>query len=227
MCQKYDINFFREVVSRKSKGIALVDADTREAVAIRAVQKIMHQLRKWRRPNCVKQIEKDSLLTHYLLALHDHKKQLLKLSNIVVADAFFSKKTFVKGLSIMDFELVSRFRDDVRLRYLYTGEKTGKKGHPVWRSGTIRKHSALLKAYKGNIIVWNLPIMVHLSSLSLRWEPYRSPLSIADLKLLMHNAMMIERFLSMFGKLPNLHKNQGLKEHYFKELMLYGLKAAD
>ena len=55
---------------------------------------------------------------------------------------------------------------------------------------------------------------------------YNLNLSIADLKLLMHNAMMIERFLSMFGKLPNLHKNQGLKEHYFKELMLYGLKAA-
>lgn len=95
-------------------GIAIVDADTREAVAIRAVQTMLHQLRKGRRPNCVKKIEKDSLLTHYLLALHDHKKQLLKLSNIVVADAFFSKKTFVEGLSTMGFELVSRFRDDVR-----------------------------------------------------------------------------------------------------------------
>ena len=50
--------------------------------------------------------------------------------------------------------------------------------------------------------------------------------SIADLKLLMHNAMMIERFLSMFGNLPNVHKNQGLKAHYFKDLLLYGLKAS-
>lgn len=49
---------------------------------------------------------------------------------------------------------------------------------------------------------------------------------IADLKLLMHNAMMIERFLSMFGNLPNVHKNQGLKEHYFKDILLYGLKAS-
>ena len=107
-------------------GIALVDADTREAVAIRAVQTIVHQLRKGRKPDCVKQSEKDSLITHYLRALHDYKKQLLKLSNIIVADAFFAKRTFVDGLSIMGFELVSRFRDDVRLRYLYTGEKTGK-----------------------------------------------------------------------------------------------------
>lgn len=54
---------------------------------------------------------------------------------------------------------------------------------------------------------------------------YNLNLSIADLKLLMHNVMMIERLLSMFGKIPNLCKNQ--KEHYFKDLLLYGLKAAD
>lgn len=51
-------------------------------------------------------------------------------------------------------------------------------------------------------------------------------LSIADSKLLMHNAMMIQRFLSAFGEIPNPHKNQGLKEHYFKELLLFGLKSA-
>lgn len=48
--------------------------------------------------------------------------------------------------------------------------------------------------------------------------------SIADAKLLFHNAMMIERFLFTFGKSPNINKNQGQKEHYFKELLLYGLK---
>ncbi len=49
-------------------------------------------------------------------------------------------------------------------------------------------------------------------------------LSIADFKSLIHNTMMIERFLSMFGRIPNINKNQRLKEHYVKELMLYGLK---
>ena len=51
-------------------------------------------------------------------------------------------------------------------------------------------------------------------------------LSIADCKLLFHNAMMIESFLSTFGNALNLHKNPGQKEHYFKDLMLFGLKAA-
>ena len=50
-------------------------------------------------------------------------------------------------------------------------------------------------------------------------------LSISACKLLLHNALLIERFLSMFGNAPTIDKNQGQKEHYFKELMLFGLKA--
>ena len=136
-------------------GIALVDADTREAVAIRAVQTIVHQLRRGRKPNCVKQSEKDSLITHYLLALHDYKKQLLKLSNIIVADAFFSKRTFVDGLSMMGFELVSRFRDDVRLRYLYTGEKTGKRGHPKQYDGVVDKNNLRKDVFQEEVYDWD------------------------------------------------------------------------
>ena len=57
-------------------------------------------------------------------------------------------------------------------------------------------------------------------------KQYGEDYSIADVKLLMHNAMMLDRFLSTFGKSPNMHKNQGLKEHDVKDLLLYGLKAA-
>lgn len=39
----------------------------------------------------------------------------------------------------MGFELVSRFRDDVRLRYFYTSEKIGKKGHPKQYDGVVDK----------------------------------------------------------------------------------------
>ena len=295
-------------------GIALVDADTREAVAIRAVQTIVHRFRRGRRPDCVKHIERDSLVTHYLLALYDYKEQLLKLSNIVVADAFFSKATFVEGLRELGFELVSRFRDDVNLRYLYTGEKTGKKGRPKkfdgkidlkdlrddvfqeedydWDGQKVKVHSAVVYAVslERNIKVvivdfedpdkktqtrkvffstdCSMPakdvIDIYRSRFQIEFlfrdakqstglchcqardtraldfafnlslsainvakafcKQYNINFSIADIKLLMHNAMMIERFLSTSGKMPNLHKNQGLKEHDFKDLLLYGLK---
>lgn len=297
-------------------GIALVDADTREAVAIRSVQTILHKFGRGRRPMCARHIERDSLVSHYLTAIYRYRDQLLKLSNIIVADAFFSKATFVKGLEILGFELVSRFRDDVRLRYLYTGEKTGKRGRPKQFDGIVKlselKEDVFLKKtldWDGHEMTVRSAILYSVSlernvkvvivdfenedkktqtrkvffstdcslskkeivniyrsrfqieflfrdakqftglthcqardtqaldfafNLSLSainvakafCRQYGKDYSIADVKLLMHNAMMIDRFLSTFGKSPNLHKNQGLKEHDVKDLLLYGLKAA-
>jgi len=297
-------------------GIAIVDIITKEAIALRAVQTILHKFSRGRRPKCVEHIDKDSLVSHYLTALHKYKDQLLQLSNIVVADAFFSKSTFVEGLRILGFELVSRFRDDVRLKYLYTGPQSGKKGRPKTFDGTVDLKNLKKGVFQTETIDWDdTPVTIQSAvvyAVSLKRkvkvvivdfeEPdkktqtrkvffstdcslsaedivniYRSRFqieflfrdakqftglcqcqardtraldfafnlslaainvakafckrlninySIADVKLLMHNAMMLERFLLTFGNLPNLHKIQGLKEHYFKELMLYGLKAA-
>ena len=297
-------------------GIALVDADTREAYAIRAVQTLIQRIHRGRRPKCVVHIERNSLVSHYLKALYDFRDQLLQLSNIIVADAFFSKATFVQGIDTLGSELVSRFRDDVRLRYLYTGKKTGKKGRPQkfdgdidltnlkekvfttesydWDGVEVTIHSAVVYAVslKRNVKVVivdfddsdkktqtrkvffstdcsmsakdvidiyrsrfqievlfrdakqftglchcqsrNTEAMDFAFNLSLSainvarafGKQNKLNLSIADCKLLFHNALLIERFLSTFGKTPNLHKNPGQKEHYFKDLMLFGLKAA-
>ena len=117
--------------------IALVDTDTREAFALRAVQTLLGKVRLDRTPECVAHIDKDSLIRHYLLALYNYKKQLLELSNIIVADAFFSKSTLVEGLRILGFELVSRFRDDARLKYLYTGEQKHGRGRPKTFDGIV------------------------------------------------------------------------------------------
>ena len=47
-------------------------------------------------------------------------------------------------------------------------------------------------------------------------------LSVESVKLLIHNAVVIQRVLSMSGKRPNLNLNQEL----FKELLFYGVKSA-
>lgn len=297
-------------------GIALVDADTREAYAIRAVQTLIQRIHRGRSPKCVVHIERDSLVSHYLKALYDFRDQLLQLSNIIVADAFFSKATFVQGLDTLGFELVSRFRDDVRLRYLYTGPKTGKKGRPQKFDGDIDLTNLKKKVFTTETYDWDgVEVTIHSAvvyAVSLKRnvkvvivdfddpdkktqtrkvffstdcsmsakdviDIYRSRfrieflfrdakqftglchcqsrsteamdfafnlslsainvarafgkqnnlnLSIADCKLMFHNALLIERFLLTFGNAPNLHINPGQKEHYFKELMLFGLKAA-
>ena len=59
------------------------------------------------------------------------------MTDIVVADAYFSTSTFVDGIAEFGFHLVSRFRDNADLRYLYTGPRTGKRGRPKLIDGKI------------------------------------------------------------------------------------------
>lgn len=51
---------------------------------------------------------------------------------------------------------------------------------------------------------------------------YSTTLSVGDVKVLLHNAAMIERLFSMFGNSPNLKINNT----DFKELLFYGVRAA-
>ena len=51
---------------------------------------------------------------------------------------------------------------------------------------------------------------------------YSTHLSVGDVKVLLHNAAMVERLFSMFGNRPNLKINNT----DFKELLFYGVCAA-
>ena len=110
--------------------MALVDVDTREAIHLKAVQTV-DTVKVGRPPKYIAGMENpNSLTAHYLRVIAGEKGSLLKICNLLVADAFFSKKSFVDGLSVLGFNLISRFRNDVRLRYLYNGPKTGQRGRP-------------------------------------------------------------------------------------------------
>lgn len=69
------------------------------------------------------------------------KEILQRLTNYVVADAYFSKSTFVDGTLEMGFHVISRFRDDAYFRYLTTEQLSGKRGRPKLYDGKIEmKH---------------------------------------------------------------------------------------
>lgn len=59
-----------------------------------------------------------SLADWYLHILRVRKESLLKITPYVVADAYFSKVTFVNGAIQMGLHVISRLRDDVSLRCL-------------------------------------------------------------------------------------------------------------
>lgn len=106
--------------------IAVIDADERDAVHLKAVQTV-DTVKAGRPPKYLAGMKSpNSLTAWYLRALAQDRDALRKVSDIVAADAFFTKESFVNGVTMLGFRLVSRFRSDVSLKYLYAGPKTGR-----------------------------------------------------------------------------------------------------
>ena len=293
-------------------GIAAVDAHTRQAVFLKAEQTFTDKLRG-RKPGCTKGMkDPDSLVGWYLRMLMRNSKQLLEVSRYITADAYFSKKSFADGLHSLGFHLISRFRDDVRLRYIYRGPKVRKRGRPKEYDGTVDVSLPDMKVVRRTDIsvdgecytlIWADVKAVGLerevrvvivdcpeldkktqkrkvffsTDLNLTAEniflAYRSrfqiefccrdakqmtglthcqarnkealafafnmslasvnvakavatmnglKMSVGSVKILMHNASMLERIFSMSGIRPNLHLNH----NNFKELLFYGVRDA-
>lgn len=282
-------------------GVAAIDIDNHIALHLEAVQtpptKSLSQMFQ-------------SLLDWYLYVITKKKDSLLEISNIIVADAFFSKYPFVQGVRDLGFHLVSRLQNNANLRYIYKGEPKKGKGRPKKYDGKIDlkniDHSHFTTFhYKGqpcyyavvnsvalerNIliiieritenqkviqrIIFSTDIeanptdvldiyhtrfliefqfrdakqatgLTHCQARSLNklyahfnfaltavniakishWQNsdgYGKSFSITDTKLMLHNHLMIELFISKFGINPNSKKNHKL----VKELLVYGTKAA-
>jgi hypothetical protein len=102
-------------------GVGAIDIDKRDCVMLKAEQT----------PDTITLDNVGcTLIDWYLKVLERIKDRLLEVSNYVVADAYFSKATFAKGLDSMGFHLVSRLRDDANLMYIHDGQPTGKRGRP-------------------------------------------------------------------------------------------------
>ena len=104
-------------------GIGVIDIDNHECMTLGSIQT----------PDC-KTLENNdkNLVDWYSSYLISRKDKLQSLSRTVVADAFFSKGTFITPMCENDFHVISRFRNDVILYYPTLEQKTGKRGHPKW-----------------------------------------------------------------------------------------------
>lgn len=109
-------------------GIGLVDIDANNCIMLRANQT----------PGQKELALRDkTLVDHYIGVIKRYHKELLKMTNLIVADAFFSTSTFVEGIRKHGFYLVSRLRDNACLYYLYDGPRTGKRGRPKTKGDKI------------------------------------------------------------------------------------------
>jgi len=292
-------------------GISIVDADANDAIFLKAEQTFTDK-KRGRKPKCTKGMDDpDSLTGWYLRMLTRCRKQLLSICHLIVADAYFSKESFVTGIRSLGFDLVSRFRDDVRLRYLYAGPKAHKRGRPKKYAGkvdlkdldmsvftmdytTVGKNVCRMYTAVVNAVSLELDVRVVIVdyedtdkkrqarkvffstdiNMSARdiFDIYRTRfqlefvfrdakqftglthcqarnkealsfafnasltsvnvarafarqqemnLSVGSTKTLLHNAAMVDRFIAMSGKSPNMRLNNT----DFKELLFYGVRA--
>ncbi len=129
---------------------AVTDMDhVRESVGNVAIRRPYHK------KNVKAKIDKENpdeieqrfnIIDWYLHILGCLPKEAFDYTRRVVADAFFSKKPFVDGLTKLGLKIISRFRDDAALYYIYKGPRTGKPGAP--------------KKYDGKVDVGNLNMKV-------------------------------------------------------------------
>lgn len=79
----------------------------------------------------------NSLLSYYSSLVVTKAEQLLKTSNKLTVDAYFSKKPFVDAATSVGFEVISRLRDDAFLQYRYLGEPRKGRGRPRKFAGKV------------------------------------------------------------------------------------------
>jgi hypothetical protein len=127
-------------------GLAAIDIDNHTGFHLEAVQTI------------IKEGDIRTLAEIYADIITGRKDDLLTISTVVVADAWFAKKSFTDAMLGSGFHFISRFRDDANLKYLYTGGPTGKPGRPKKHDGKIYHRNINKSAFErietqdGNVI---------------------------------------------------------------------------
>lgn len=115
------VGYFWSGCAGKSKwglefcGVAVLDLTRRTAFHLFGFQTIDLQ-------------DRETLIGFYARKILERKGELLKLSKYLVADAYFSKITFVKPFVDAGFQIISRLRDDADLQYIFTGQQKRGKG---------------------------------------------------------------------------------------------------
>ena len=109
-------------------GIGLVDIDAKDCMMLRAHQSLSSKELSLR---------SKTMVDYYISVIKRYRKELLELSTLIVADAYFSTSTFANGIKKEGFSLISRLRDNACLFYIYNGPRTGKRGRPKTMDGKI------------------------------------------------------------------------------------------
>lgn len=79
----------------------------------------------------------ETRLDFYLSHLREVVPYILKRVSYAVMDGYFAKEKFVTGVSDLGLWMIGKLRFDANLRYLYEGERSGKRGRPKTYDGKV------------------------------------------------------------------------------------------
>jgi hypothetical protein len=89
-----------------------------------------------------------NLLAYYASLITENATEFKKLSQYIVADAYFSKLPFLEAVNKAKLFFISRLRNDSDLKYLFYGSLTGKRGAPKKYDGKIDFKNLSMKHFK-------------------------------------------------------------------------------
>jgi hypothetical protein len=125
----WDSKLGKAVPSLELSCCTLIDLEYRQAIPVHALQT----------PSVlpVGESRVDHYLGHVQDVLGTLPAYLRAQVECVVGDAYYSKKTFVDGVTRAGKAFVGKLRVDANLKYKYTGPRTGKPGRPKKFAGKV------------------------------------------------------------------------------------------
>jgi len=134
----------------------------------------------------------------------------LENDKIKVSKIYFSTKTSFEAMEILDI-----YQTRFQIEFLYRDAKQ----FTSLTSCQARDVNKLNFHFNMSLTAVNVAKVVHWFSIP---KEERKAFSMADIKTINHNALLLDRFILMFAIKPNILKNN----QNVKELLLYGTKAA-
>lgn len=175
-----------------------------------------------------------TMLDYYIQTIKNNVKTLLKISQTIVADAFFSRKPFVDAMVEMGFTFVSRLASNCVLKYLpnkkwleQRGIKRGKQPKYAGRVDTSAPNAIFLdkvdiekakEAWTG--IVWSNALKRDIRIVIVRWDKdqtvvyfsTKTDMNAKDIVAIYRSRFQIEFGIRDSRQFTGLHHSQARDE---------------
>jgi Transposase DDE domain len=151
--------------------LAMVDVENKTAYHLYTEQNM---------PNKNKKEDKETyMIENFIEIIKKMQPNIIRFTKYIVGDAFYAKSKFINGVVEMGFEVITKFNKNANFKYLYEGERTGKRGAPKKYEGKVNFEDLDLTKFKylGEKAIEN-GVIIHLYECILQGVAYKRKLKV-------------------------------------------------